>query len=88
MRSKILSIGKSQGTERASSEAVHSGLIDRRLMSAVILGNAHIHATVVANVLPNEEMSAHIRLCTNRSSLFYVSSRAVASNSLSSEISR
>lgn len=82
MRPAILSTGKSQGTEHASLKAVHSELIDHRHMSAVIPANAHIRATVVANALPNEEMSALIRLCTNRSSLFFVSSRAVASNSL------
>lgn len=83
MRSTILSAGKSQGTEPVSVEAVHLELINHRLMSAVILGNARIHAIVVANALPNEEMSALTRLCMNRSSHFCVSSRAVASNSLS-----
>lgn len=88
MRSTVLSTGKSQGTEPALLEAVYSELIDHRLTSAVILGNAHIPVIVVANALRNEEMSALIRLCMNRSSLFSVSSRAVASNSRNSVISR
>lgn len=82
MRSTLFTTRKSQGTESVSIEAVRLELIDHRLMSAVILGNARTHAIVVANALPNEEMSALTRLCMNRSSLFCVSSRAVASNSL------
>jgi hypothetical protein len=56
-------------------------LTRRRRMSVATQGNGRIHAIIVVNGLPNEEMSAPIRLCMNRSSLSFVSLRTVGSNS-------